>query len=50
MKHVGYAFATALSALYFLLAVQAEPVTQTLGYIAGGLLAVSVISAIVKGR
>jgi hypothetical protein len=35
----GLAFAT----LYILLAIQAEPVTATLGFLAGGLLAVGTL-------
>lgn len=35
----GLAFAT----LYILLAIQAEPITATLGFLAGGLLAVGTL-------
>lgn len=35
----GIAFAT----LYILLAIQAEPITATLGFLAGGLLAVGTL-------
>lgn len=50
MKHAGYAMVTGMAVLFFLLAYQAEPVTGTLGYIAGGLMALSVIVAIMKGK
>lgn len=50
MQQIGYALVTAMAALYILLAVQAEPVTKVLGFVAAGLLALSVITAIVRGR
>jgi hypothetical protein len=50
MTVVSYIFATALATLYVLLAVQAEPVTATLGYIAAGLLMAALIISMVKPR
>lgn len=50
MKHAGYAMVTALAVLYVLLGSQAEPVTGTLAYVAAGLLTLSVVVAILKGR
>lgn len=37
-----------MAATYFLLAVQAEPVTATFGYIFGGILSLSLIAQTVK--
>ena len=48
MKIVGYVLVTLLAALYVLLATQAEPVTATLGYIAAGLLTLSLVVSIIK--
>lgn len=50
MKIVSYLFITLLATLFVLLAVQAEPVTATLGYIAAGLLMSSLIISMVKPR
>jgi len=50
MKIVSYIFVTLLAVLYVLLAVQAEPVTATLGYIAAGILVLSLILGSVKNR
>ena len=37
-----------MSVTYFLLAAQAEPVTKTLGYVFGVVLAIALISATIK--
>ena len=50
MKIASYALLTLLATLYVLLAVQAEPVTATLGYIAAGLLMSALIISMVKPR
>lgn len=50
MKIAGYLMVTMFSALYILLAVQAEPTTATLGFVASGILMLSLVVSIVKGR
>lgn len=48
MKILSHLLVIALASLYILLAVQAEPVTATLGYIAAGLLTLAVITATLR--
>lgn len=50
MRIAGHLLVIGLASLFVLLAVQAEPVTATLGYVAAGLLAVSVIASSIKGK
>lgn len=48
MKILSNLLVIALASLYVLLAIQAEPVTATLGYIAAGLLTLAVITATLR--
>lgn len=48
MKIAGPLFVILLAALYVLLAVQAEPVTATLGFIAAGLLTLSAVMSVIR--
>lgn len=48
MKIAGYVLIAGLSAMFFVLAAQAEPVTATLGYICGGLMAGSLLASLAK--
>lgn len=50
MAVVSHLLVVALAALYVLLAIQAEPVTATLGYIAAGLLTVAVVTATLRRK
>ena len=50
MKIASHILVTGFAALFVLLAVQAEPITATLGYVAAGLLMVALIISMVKPR
>lgn len=49
MRVVGGLTIAFMAALYVLLALQAEPVTATLGYIFAGLLVLSLVRHFTKG-
>jgi hypothetical protein len=48
MKAASLALVLAMSVTFILLALQAEPVTATLGFIFGGLLALAFVVTMVK--
>ena len=50
MKIASHLLITLFAALFVLLAIQAEPVTATLGFIAAGILTLAVIISVVKPR
>jgi predicted membrane protein len=50
MKQISYLIVVMFAALFILLSFQAEPVTATLGFIAAGMLMLSLIASVVKGK
>lgn len=50
MKIANYSIITLMASLFVLLAIQAEPVTATLGFVCAGILMLALIAGIIRRK